>query len=116
MIPITSPAVQARRIGPVIKPDPSRVLLRPFRPSTDEIARHVAARVMALTEAEAAGLLAAILKEFAYRHVDAPAFFRSRFETVKIHLEPGATPSAERQLLIGAHFTHEYSIEAAALF
>ena len=43
-------------------------------------------------------------------------FFRARFEQVKIYLEPGAQPSPERQMLIGAYFTHEYSPESAALF
>ena len=35
---------------------------------------------------------------------------------MKIYLEPGAQPSPERQMLIGAYFTHEYSPESAALF
>ena len=45
-------------------------------------------------------------------------FFSARFEQVKIYLEPGAQPppSPERQMLIGAYFTHEYSPESAALF
>ena len=35
---------------------------------------------------------------------------------MKIYLEPGAQPLPERQMLIGAYFTHEYSPESAALF
>ncbi|NLH75349.1 MAG: hypothetical protein GX456_20075 [Verrucomicrobia bacterium] len=32
------------------------------------------------------------------------------------YIPPGASPSQERQLLLGAYFTHEYSLEAPALF
>ena len=116
MNPIIPIPLQAERTGPTLVPDPSRVLLRPFRPSTDNIARHIIARVMALPEAEAARLLGCVLDEFGSRHERVGDFFRKRFEQMKLHLEPGAQLSDERQLLIGAHFTQEYSVEAAALF
>ena len=108
--------LHVKRIGPTLLPDHSRVLMRPFRPSTDDIARRIVARVMALPEAEAARLLGRVLDEFANRHEHVGAFFRKRFEQVKIYLEPGAQLSDERRMLVGAYFTHEYSIEAAALF
>jgi predicted GH43/DUF377 family glycosyl hydrolase len=106
----------AKRIGPTLVPDHSRVLMRAFRPSTDDIARRIVARVMALPEDEAARQLDHVLGEFANRHERVDAFFRKRFEQVKIYLEPGAQLSDERQMLIGAYFTHEYSVESAALF
>ncbi len=108
--------LHVKRIGPTLVPDHSRVLMRPFRPSTDDIARRIVTRVMALPEDETARLLGRVLGEFVNRHEHVNAFFRKRFEQVKIYLEPGAPLSDERQMLIGAYFTHEYSIEAAALF
>jgi predicted GH43/DUF377 family glycosyl hydrolase len=108
--------LQVKRTGPTLVADRSRVLMRPFRPSTDDIARRIVARVMALPEDETARLLGSVLGEFANRHEHVDAFFRKRFEQVKIYLEPGAQLSDERRMLIGAYFTHEYSIEAAALF
>ena len=108
--------LHAKRIGPTLTPDRSRVLLRPFRPTTDDIARRIVARVMALPEEEVSKLLAQVLGEFANRHEHVEKFFHARYELVKIYLEPGAQPSPERQMLIGAHFTHEYSPESAALF
>jgi predicted GH43/DUF377 family glycosyl hydrolase len=106
----------AKRIGPMLTPDPSRVLMRPFRPTADAIARRVAARVMALPEEQVAPLLAQVLGEFADRHQQVEGIFCKRFHEVSIFLEPGAQPSPERQMLIGAFFTHEYSPESAALF
>ena len=108
--------LHAQRIGPTITPDRSRVLMRPFRPSTDDISRRIVARVMALPEDEVARLLNHVFGEFRGRHEQVENIFRKRFEQVKIHLEPGAEPSPERQTLIGAYFTHEYSPESAALF
>jgi len=110
--------LHAKRIGPILVPDRSRVLMRPFRPTTTDIARRIVARVMALPEEEVARLVAQVLGEFADRHEHVEDIFLKRFAQVKIHLEPDAKllPSPERQMLIGAYFTHEYSPESAALF
>jgi predicted GH43/DUF377 family glycosyl hydrolase len=107
--------VHARRIGPTLTPDRTRVLLRPFRPSTNEIVKHIIDRVMALEEKEVERLLAGIRGEFQDRHEKIEKQFRKRFAAVKQHVGERAT-SRERQALIGAFFTHEYSPESAALF
>ncbi len=108
--------LHAKRIGPTLVSDRSRVLLRPFRPTTDDISRRIVARVMALPEEDIVKLVNHVLGEFSDRHEQVESIFLKRFEQVKHHLEPEAQPSPERQLLIGAYFTHEYSPESAALF
>jgi predicted GH43/DUF377 family glycosyl hydrolase len=108
--------IHAKRIGPTLVPDRSRVLMRPFRPTTDDIARRIVARVMALPEEEVVRLVNQVLGEFSNRHERVEDIFRKRFEQINIYLEPGARPSPERQMLIGAYFTNEYSPESAALF
>jgi predicted GH43/DUF377 family glycosyl hydrolase len=112
----TRPPIHAKRIGPTLVPDRSRVLLRPFYPSSDDIARRVVVRVMALPDEEIAQLLGRVLGEFADRHEHVEKFFRGRFTQVRHYLGETWEPSSERQALIGAHFTHEYSPESAALF
>jgi predicted GH43/DUF377 family glycosyl hydrolase len=106
----------AKRIGPTLLPDRNRVLMRPFRPSTDDISRRIVARVMALSEETVVESLNRVLGGFADRHLDVEVNFRHRFDQVKIYLEPEAKPSVARQLLIGTYFTNEYAIESAALF
>ena len=110
--------LHAKRIGPTLVPDRSRVLMRPFQPATTDIARRIVARVMALPEEEVARLLNRVFGEFANRHEHVEKIFSARFEQVKIYLEPDAQPlpSPEREMLIGAYFTNEYSPESAALF
>jgi len=112
----TRPTVHVKRIGPTLVPDRARVLLRPFYPSTDDIARRIVARVMTLPDEEVARLLGQVLGEFADRHEQVESIIRKRFEQVSHYLESDAQPSPERQALIGAYFTHEYSPESAALF
>jgi predicted GH43/DUF377 family glycosyl hydrolase len=90
--------------------------MRPFYPSSDDIARRVVARVMALPDEEIARLLSQVLGEFEDRHERVEKFFRNRFTRVRHYLGEAWETSSERQALIGAHFTHEYSPESAALF
>ena len=111
-----SDARLARRIGPTLTPDRSRVLIRPFYPSSDDIARRIAGRVLALPERDVARLLGRVLREFKHRHEQVEGFLRMRFAAVRRALGEPWEASPRRQALIGAHFTHEYSPESAALF
>ncbi|TAL31806.1 MAG: glycosidase [Spirochaetes bacterium] len=111
-----SRTVHAQRIGPTLTPDRSRVLMRPFFPVRDDIARRIVARVMALTEEEAVRLLEQVLGEFENRHESVERIFRHRFAQVSGLLGSGQAISPERQALIGSYFSHEYSPESAALF
>lgn len=108
--------IHAKRIGPTIVPDRSRVLMRPFYPSSDDIARRIIARVLALSDEEINRLWNQVLGEFADRHEYMEQFSRKRFTQVGRYLGETWESSPERQALIGAHFMHEYSPESAALF
>lgn len=110
------PVVHVERIGPTLVPDRTRVLLRPFYPSTDDISRRMMGRIMAWPDHEVSRLLGQVLGEFADRHARVEEVFQRRFQQVAGFLNAGERPSLDRQLLIGAHFTHEYSPESAALF
>ena len=113
---ITPQTVQAKRIGPTLTPDRSRVLMRPFYPVRKDVARRIIARVMALPDEEAVRLLCQVLDEFENRHEHVEQYFRRRFMQVQRYLDVGQKISPERQALIGSYFSHEYSPESAALF
>lgn len=110
------PVVHAKRIGPTLVPDHSRVLMRPFRPTTEDIARRIVAQVMALSEGDVARVLGGVMAEFGDRHQAVERFFQNRFTQVQHLIVDKKKPSAKRQTLIGSFFTHEYSPESAALF
>src|SRR5437763_1192934 len=100
----------------MLRPDPARVLIRPFNPTTEQRALKIAARVMALTEEEVRALLDHVLAEFGERHLQTREFLHRRFEQVRSYLVTDRKLSVERELLLAAFFSHEYSLEAAALF
>jgi predicted GH43/DUF377 family glycosyl hydrolase len=97
-------------------PDRRRVLLRPFLTADDPRALRICNQVMALSEAEVQNLWAQVETEFGERHARTHTFLRRRFEHVRGCLPRDQSLSEERQLLLGAYFSHEYSLEAAALF
>jgi predicted GH43/DUF377 family glycosyl hydrolase len=113
---IAPPVLQAKRIGPVISPDRSRVLLRPFYPVRKSIARRIVNGIMTLSDEAAARLLASVLSEFKDRHTNVEQTFRNRFRQVQRYLKDRSETPLKKQLLIGAYFSHEYSPESAALF
>lgn len=111
-----SGAINIRRTGPVLSPDQSRVLLRPFTPGGPERVAGIISRVMKLTEEQVSILLNETRAEFSRRHQHLDRLFIERFERVREAVPAGAEPSESRKLLIGSHFLAEYSLESAALF
>jgi hypothetical protein len=109
-------AVSLQRTNVILQPDRTRVLIRPFLLTHDQRARRICAQVMALPESEVHTQWQQVQAEFGGRHTGILDFLRQRFELVRPHLRPKKKLSEERELLLGAHFTHEYSLEAAALF
>jgi len=108
--------VTVTRSDLVLHPDRTRVLARPFHPTSRQRSAKICAQVMTLPESEVRTLLQQVEAEFEERHVSIREFLRRRFEQVRPWLRAGQELSVERQLLLGAYFTHEYSLEAAALF
>ncbi len=103
-------------------PNPRRVIARPFLPGEEIVPGGISRgallmdRILELPEPEVASALAAVLADFSTRHKGFEQILERHFERVAHHIAPGTHLSRERRLLIGAYFTHEYSVEAAALF
>lgn len=108
------------RHGTVFAPDPSRVITKLFVPGeeTPENRSRAAAligRVLALPEDEVAAVLADVLAGFSGRHGDFPATLERSASLMSHRIVAPDALSPQRRLLLGAYFTHEYAIEAAAL-
>ena len=111
-----SSTINIRRTGTILKPDASRVLLRPLIFPNEQRSLKIIARIMLLSESEVFALLKEVLAEFSERHQQIRNLFLARFERVKNFLVTDREISEERKLLIGSHFIQEYSLESAALF
>jgi predicted GH43/DUF377 family glycosyl hydrolase len=107
---------QIQRTAVTLHPDRTRVLIRPLNFVSDERVSKICAQVIALPETEVRALLDQVQAEFGERHLKIRDFLRRRFEQVQPYLPKNRKLSEDRELLLGAHFTHEYSLEAAALF
>jgi predicted GH43/DUF377 family glycosyl hydrolase len=105
-----------KRTATILKPDQSRVLLRPFSPGGPERVAGIVARIMSLTEDRVGELVDEVSADFSQRHQHIRSLFLERFEQVRESLLPVETISEPRRLLIGSYFLAEYSLESAALF
>jgi predicted GH43/DUF377 family glycosyl hydrolase len=108
-----------------LRPDPARVVVRPFKPAieprdlnpTDKVrANHIVERVLRLDAEASAQQLSEVLENFEGRHRNLLDIFESRAAEMEAALEPHAQLNKTQRGLIGAYFLSEYSFEASALF
>ena len=108
-----------------LRPDPARVIVRPFKPATEPRdlnptdktrANHIVERVLGLEAKVAASLLADVLENFKGRHRNLLETFELRADEMEDALAEHDTFSEIQRQLIGAYFLNEYSFEASALF
>lgn len=108
-----------------LRPDPARVIVRPFKLATeprdlnptDKIrANHIVDRVLGLDTDTAASQLADVLDNFEGRHRNLLETFELRADEMEEALAAHSRFSEVQRQLIGAYFMNEYSFEASALF
>ena len=76
----------------------------------------IVGRILAVPETTVAALVANLERDFRPIHPDIEAVFLEHYEAVRHHIPIDGPISDERRRLIGACFTMDYAIEAAALF
>jgi predicted GH43/DUF377 family glycosyl hydrolase len=120
---MSHPIIAVRRLRLTLRPDPSRVLMRPFLPTMAGFnpvdsprTLKILIRILALSEEQTCVLLDDVLREFGNRHQRILDLLFQRFSQVQHHLPADSPISEARRLLIGSYFTSEYSLESAALF
>jgi predicted GH43/DUF377 family glycosyl hydrolase len=111
----TSP-IRVTRLDHRIDPDPSRVIARPFIPGGEARIRGIIERVLAIPEESALNMLDRLEAHFRVNHPEIEEILLEHFEEVEPYLPTLPALSDKRKRLIGAYFTMEYALEAAALF
>jgi predicted GH43/DUF377 family glycosyl hydrolase len=108
-----------------LRPDPARVIVRPFKPATEPKdfkptdktrANHIVDRVLALDDATVASQLADVLENFQGRHRNLLRSFETRAAEMEEALFDHPPFTKLQSQLVGAYFLNEYSFEASALF
>lgn len=110
----------ATRLDLSLTPDPRRVVLSLFVPGEDDATPHSRAdalveRIASLDDDETVRLLAETTARFGDRHHDVEGTFRRHHDLVRHRVARTRDLSPAAQLLVGAYFSHEYAVEAAAL-
>lgn len=120
-LPRPDPSVIAVRTGIHLRPDPSRVFARLFVPGQEDFGATqsrtsaVLERIMNLDEDEVERAVNDVVMRFANRHEDIDYWLDLHAHRVTTRLDPPVRLSDNRWKLIGAYFTHEFSVEGAAL-
>lgn len=103
----------------IIYADKSRVIARFFF-NGEERARVLVQKIIDMSDADVEGKVKETLREFNQRHRNISQIFDLHFQRVMNILQFSAEQRDDiderRKIYIGACFTHEYSIEAAAFF
>ncbi|MDA9555678.1 glycoside hydrolase family 130 protein [Pelobium sp.] len=108
--------IPVKRLNVKVMPDAHRVIARFFY-NGEERAKEILKHIYSLSDQDVYFLITPILQEFSKRHRNITRLLNKHaqklHELIDIKLDEH---SPFRRLLIGAYFTHEYSIESAAFF
>ena len=102
-------------------PDARRVIAKPYLPGEQVFpdgasrTRRVIDRVLAMSDDAVTTNLNATRDKFGGRHRGFDKAVERHFGVISHHIDDPDRLSSDRRLLIGAYFTHEFSIEAASL-
>lgn len=108
--------VPIRRSGAYLRPDNSRMLLRPFLPDGDHRGQEIARRILQLAPADVEAGLDEVRRNLSHHHAGIDLVFANRCQQLRHLLPLGTEPSPSQRLLIGSYFMSEYSLQSAALF
>lgn len=105
-----------RRSTTILKPDSSRVLVRPHVPGGADRRSRIISRLVCLDEERVRSLAARVFDRFERRHPQYREVLEQVFGMVARALPDDRPVSKDLKLLIAAAFAQEYALEAAALF
>lgn len=105
-----------KRLNRRFYPDSTRVIIKPHIPKDEDRIKRLIMRVLDLNEEIVKQVLDNIIQNFSNRHKNILDAFDKNFNEIKKYIPQNAKISAEKRALLGAYFSMEYSIQAAAFF
>jgi len=100
----------------LLNAESARVITRPHIPGDKARTQVLIERISKLSDEDVQHLLDAVIQDFSGRHRNFREALQRNFGRIAEHVPKRISLSSEQQLLLGAYFTAEYSVEAAALF
>jgi predicted GH43/DUF377 family glycosyl hydrolase len=108
--------LKIKRIDKIFKPDFSRVITRLHIPGGEERIINIIKRVANLSDKEVDKILENIIAKFAKRHKNIWNAFDKYYNEIKSYIPEKMQLSDPKRALLGAYFSLEYSVQAAAFF
>jgi predicted GH43/DUF377 family glycosyl hydrolase len=105
-----------KRHPTLLSAESSRVITRPHIPGDKTRSRALIDRVALLGDGDVRDLLEGVMDDYSARHRNFRQALERNFAHIADFVPKGLSLSTDQQLLIGAYFTQEYSVESAALF
>lgn len=105
-----------RRIEKRFLPDCSRVIIKPHIPKDEARIKRLIARVLDINEEIAKSVLANVIQSFACRHKNIWGAFERNYNRIQHFVPENSQISHTKRALLGAYFSMEYSVQAAAFF
>ncbi|MFP4381196.1 MAG: glycoside hydrolase family 130 protein [Candidatus Sumerlaeia bacterium] len=112
----TSSPIRVKQLPIKLDRDIRRVVTLPFNVSATANVSSIVARVDSLSDELVTEALSLVYEGFSQRHEKMESQLLEHYEMACHITQRHQDDSHERKLLIGAYFTMEYSVEAAALF
>ena len=95
----------------LLSAESSRVITRPHIPGDSVRIKVLIDRVSKLSEQNVQHLLDVVIQDFSGRHRNFREVLQRNFDRIAEHVPKRVSLSSEQQLLLGAYFTAEYSID-----
>jgi len=108
--------LNVKRINKKFEPDYSRVIVKPHIPQEETRRKKIIMRVLNLSEEKVNQVLEKVIINFSNRHKNIWESFEKNYNEIKRFIPADAQISNNRKALLGAYFSSEYSIQAAAFF
>ena len=108
--------INVKRIKKKFQPDHSRVIIKPHIPVEKDRVERIIKRVLSLSEEKAKQELDRVIASFSNRHKNIWDAFDKNYNEIKKYIPKNTQISNNRRALLGAYFSLEYSIQAAAFF
>lgn len=105
-----------KRLGKKFQPDYSRVIIKPHVPKETNRIEKIIIRVLSLSEEQVEQILNRVITNFSNRHKNIWDAFDKNYNEIKKYIPENIQMSENRRALLGAYFSCEYSVQAAAFF
>ncbi|MDH3273812.1 MAG: glycoside hydrolase family 130 protein [Gammaproteobacteria bacterium] len=105
-----------KRRSAVLNAESARVITRPHIPGDKARTKDLIDRVSMLNIDDVHNLLESVFEDYSGRHRNYRKALQRNYDRIAEFVPKHLLLSSEQQLLLGAYFTAEYSVEAAALF